>query len=245
MKKQQISNLNAGQSVITVLARHHDALPEAVQEGHDELVELTDKIMGNGRQQVSRTGLGPQKNQLLNELAEAATTLAGALCSYGTKIGDDRLVAACGYSRSNIVAGRDAAFAARCSDLVVEATPLVDKLGKFKVTAATLKDLKARIEAFDAVRTSPRDAIAKSSAATKRLPKLFRKVRVLLTRRLDPLIAPFKESNPELFSEYQTARKLVHLPTKEKSTKAAVKPESATTKAKPAATSAPDKSKVA
>ena len=55
----------------------------------------------------------------------------------------------------------------------------------------------------------------------------------------------FNESNPELFSEYQTARKLVHLPTKEKSTKAAVKPESATTKAKPAATSVTDKSKVA
>jgi hypothetical protein len=43
VKKQQISNLNAGHSVIGVLERHHDSLPEAAQECQDELVELTKK----------------------------------------------------------------------------------------------------------------------------------------------------------------------------------------------------------
>jgi hypothetical protein len=81
------------------------------------------------------------------------------------------------------------------------------------VTPATLTAFQAKIDAFDAVRMSPRDAIKQSAAATKRLPKLFRKMRVLLTKRLDPLIAPFKETNPELWSEYKTARKLVNLPT--------------------------------
>ena len=32
-------------------------------------------------------------------------------------------------------------------------------------------------------------------------------------KRLDPLIAPFKETNPELWSEYKAARKLVNAPT--------------------------------
>jgi hypothetical protein len=44
------------------------------------------------------------------------------------------------------------------------------------------------------------------------LPKLFSKLSVLLTRRLDPLIAPFKETEPALFNEYKVARKLVNAP---------------------------------
>lgn len=100
------------------------------------------------------------------------------------------------------------------------------------MTAATLTALQAKIDAFDAVRTSPRDSIKQSAAATKRLPKLFGKMRVLLTKRLDPLIAPFKETNPELWSEYKTARKLVNLPTTEKVAKPNAKPDTAAEKSR-------------
>ena len=110
-----MSNVNAGHSVIGVLDRHHEALPEAAQECHDELVELTDKIMENGRKQKTRGGTGAQKTQAANELADLGATVAGALCSYGTKIGDDRLVSACNYSRTSIIAPPDAALPDRCS----------------------------------------------------------------------------------------------------------------------------------
>ena len=46
-----------------------------------------------------------------------------------------------------------------------------------------------------------------------RLTKLFRKVRVLLTKRLDPLVAALEETEPTLVSEYKVARKLVDAPT--------------------------------
>ena len=135
--------------------------------------------------------------------------------------------------------------------LLDEATPIVGKLGKFKVTTDTLKDFKARIEAFEEVRLSPRDAIKQSAAATKRLPRLFRKLRVLLTKRLDPLVAPFQETNPELHSEYKTARKLdspasAPKAKEKKQTEAASKPEASSdqeVKVLPKPGSSSDKSK--
>lgn len=213
MDKRQISNLNATRSVLVVLDRWKDSIPEAAQECQQELIELAETIAQNGRQQKSKQGLTAQKTQCKKDLGEAAVTLAGALCSYGTSITDDRLVAACGFSRTKLLAGADSEVVARCSDLHDEAATVVDKLAKFKVTAATLKAFKTKIEAFDEVHPSPRDGIAKGAAATRRLPTLFQTVRVLLTRRLDPLIAPFKETEPALFNEYTVARKLVNAAT--------------------------------
>jgi len=213
MDKRQISTLNATRNVLVVLERWKDSLPEAALECQQELAELADTIAQNGRQQKSRHGLAAQKAQCKNELSDAAVTLAGALCSYGTSIEDERLVAACRSSRTKLISGPDTQVVARCSDLHDEATEVLDELAKFKVTAASLKAFKAKIEAFDAAQPGPRDGIARSAAATRRLPKLFRKVRVLLTRRLDPLVAPFKESEPALFNEYSVARKIVNAST--------------------------------
>jgi hypothetical protein len=171
----------------------------------------------------------------MNSLADAAVILAGALCSYGTAIADDRLVAACDYSRTDILAGADARITSRCSALHDEATAVVEELAKDKVTATTLKAFKSKIDAFHAVQTSPRDGIAQSAAATRRLPKLFRKVSVLMTKRLDPLIAPFKETEPTLFNEYRVARKLVNGPsTAEEDTNVVSAPSTVTPVAKAA-----------
>ena len=236
MDKRQISSLNATRSVLVVLERWKDSIPEAAQECQQELAELAETIAKNGRQQKSKQGLTAQKAQCKKDLADAAVTLAGALCSYGTSITDDRLVAARDYSRTKLLAGADSEVVARCSDLHDEATTVVDKLAKFKVTAATLKAFKAKNEAFDAVHPSPRDGIAQSAAATKRLAKLFRKSRVLLTRRLNPLIAPFKETEPALFNEYTVARKLVNATTTaaEEETNVVSAPGSSTLQAKAA-----------
>jgi len=213
MNKIQISQLNAARSTGVVIERHKDSLPEAAQEAHAEAIELIEKIVETGQQQKSTRGLAAEKEQAKNALADSAAAVAGALCSYGHAESDDRLVAACDYSRSSVLAPPEAEIVSRCIGLHTEATALVDKLGKFKVTATTLKAFKAQIEAFVAVQTSPRDGIAQSAAATKRLRKLVPKLRQLQAKRLDPLIAPFKETNPELWSEYRSARKLVNGPT--------------------------------
>ena len=213
MNKRQISRINAARSVQVVLERWKDSLPEAAQDCQAELVELLESITERGNKQSVRPGFTAGKAQARNTLADAAAALAGALVSYGTSIKDYRLVSACDYSRSDIVAGPDARIAARCNALLEEAKPIVANVTKYKVTTASLNAFKAKIEAFDALQTSPRDGIAQRSAATLQLHRLNRQVQELLSKRLDPLIAPLKETEPTVFNEYRVARKLVNGPT--------------------------------
>jgi hypothetical protein len=42
------------------------------------------------------------------------------------------------------------------------------------------------------------------------LPRLFRQVRTILTRRIDRLVVQFKTSGPEFYNEYKVARKIVN-----------------------------------
>ena len=69
------------------------------------------------------------------------------------------------------------------------------------------------IDAFAALQTSPRDGITRSAAATRQMAELFHQLQLVLSRELDPLIAPFRNTEPALFNEYRVARKLVHGPT--------------------------------
>ncbi len=213
MNKRQISRLNAARSVQVVLERWKDSLSEAAQDGHAELTELLESITEHGNKQSLRPGFAAGKAQARNSLADAAAALAGALVSYGTSIEDYRLIAACDYSRSDILAGADARIAARCNALLDEARPLVANLAKYKVTTASLNAFKAKIEAFDALQTSPRDGIAQRASATRQIHRLNRQVQELLSKQIDPLIAPLKETEPTVFNEYRVARKLVSGPT--------------------------------
>ena len=177
------------------MERWKDSLSEAAQDCQAELAELLESITEHGNKQSVRPAL------------------AGALTSYGTSIEDYRLMAACDYSRSDIVAGADARIAARCNALLDEAKPIVANLTKYKVTTASLNAFKAKIEAFDVLQTSPRDGIAQRAAATRQLYRLNRQVHELLSKRLDPLIAPLQTTEPTVFNEYRVARKLVNGPT--------------------------------
>jgi hypothetical protein len=125
----------------------------------------------------------------------------------------------------------DAEKAPVCTNLHEEAVAVIDKLGKFKVVPATLKAFKAQIDLYDGLQTSPRDGIAQGAAATKRLVVLFRKLRKLLKKQLDPLIAPFKQTDPTLYHEYKFARKIVNAPTTHIVDPASVAPDAVEPKA--------------
>jgi hypothetical protein len=57
--------------------------------------------------------------------------------------------------------------------------------------------------------TKPRQAAAARKAARKRIPVLIRPAVKLLRRRLDPLMLPFKTSEPEFYAQYKGARRIV------------------------------------
>jgi hypothetical protein len=77
------------------------------------------------------------------------------------------------------------------------------------VASADINSLKKRVDGFDGVKSKPREKIATSSAATKRLPRLFRQANEVLTRRLDKLAVKLNASQPKFYEEYRAARNVV------------------------------------
>src|SRR5262245_28696780 len=103
-----------------------------------------------------------------------ATAIAAATHAYAVDVGDEALAVRMDFSRTAIIQGKNAAIVARCRDILKSATDNSDELKDYQVTTADLTSLKKRIDAFDAMKSNPREKIATSSAATKRLPRLFR-----------------------------------------------------------------------
>lgn len=135
--------------------------------------------------------------------------VAGAVHACAVKSANDDLAARTDLSRTGITEGRDAAIVTRCQTLLETASGVLESLGEYQITQAKLNTLKKRIEAFDKLRSKPRQKVATSSAATNQLPKLFRQASTLLSRRLDRLAVQFKETQPDLYAAYQAARVVV------------------------------------
>ncbi len=76
---------------------------------------------------------------------------------------------------------------------------------------AKLTALKKKIDAFETSLAKPRQQVATSSAATVELAEKFTEADAVLNKCLDKLVYQFKDSVPDLFNEYQTARSIVNL----------------------------------
>ncbi len=81
----------------------------------------------------------------------------------------------------------------------------------YGITQTKLTALKKKIDAFEASLAKPRQQIAESSAATQTLQAQFAEADTILNKRLDKLVYQFKESAPDFFNAYQTARSIVDL----------------------------------
>ena len=107
--------------------------------------------------------------------------------------------------------GREAAVLSRVRDIHAAATAELAKLGDYGITQAKLTALKKKIDAFEASLAKPRQQIATGSAATQSLQSQFADADTILNKRLDKLVYQFKDSAPDFFNEYQTARSIVDI----------------------------------
>jgi hypothetical protein len=159
--------------------------------------------------QQSRNGLVAAKATAKGQLLDVAHDAASAVGSYGTESENDELSGRCDYSRSDLGNGRDSEVVSRCKSVHAAATGVSEELADHGVTDAKLTTLKKKIDAFDKISTKPRQSVAASSAATKRLPILLRQANRCLTKQLDKVMVRFKTTQPEFYAKYRASRAVV------------------------------------
>lgn len=101
----------------------------------------------------------------------------------------------------------DAADTAR--NVHAAATANLASLAPCGVTAAKFTDLKAKIDAYAASITKPRDAVASGSTATKQLSDEFAAADTALKVKMDALLPQFAASNAKSVEDYNNARVIV------------------------------------
>lgn len=211
LTKNQISRQNMLKSVLGVLeeATSITAAVPSIARCYTGLSKLADAIDEAAVTQQGRNGLAAAKATSRTQLLDVAHDVAAAVVSFATENENDELAGRCDYSRSALGQGRDGEVVSRCKHVHTVASEAVDDLADQGVTAAKLTTLKKKIEGFDKISTKPRQSVAASSAATKRLPVLFREASRCLTRQLDTVMVQFKGTEPEFYAKYQAARTLV------------------------------------
>ena len=193
------------QTCLTELGEHIDNL--------DRLVAI----------QSDKPGFAQEKKQKVGELAQLAAEVCGATLSYAEKAGNERLAAKLNIPATELSSGKDSVIVSNCRNIHKAASSVVDELGEFKVTAPKLKALKQKTDDYKKLSTMPRQAAASRKAATRRIPVVLRQATRLLRRRLDPLMVPFKATEPEFYAQYKAARRIVQTGTVESAATAKAK----------------------
>lgn len=214
MKINYSNKLNAYQTVAAVLADY-----EATWQGLPALVAAATALNANiaeihalAQAQASREGVANEKSYALAALGDVAFEVGAAVHAYAVVAGELALEGRVDFSRSLIVRGRASSVLARTRDILAAATEQLANLADYGVTQAQLTDFEAKIDAFEAAHTKPRQQVTKASVATRSLEVRFRATDAILSKRLDKLVVRFKASAPAFYKNYQAARTIVDIP---------------------------------
>jgi len=220
MTKIQNSKLRSYLTLEVTLETNHavwENLPAFVS-AVEEFTAIIPEIQALAQTQASREGAANEKSNALESLGEAAFEVGAAVHAYAVTTQDFALEGRVDFSRSTIVYGRESSVLARVRDIHAAATTQLANLADYGITAAKLTAFKKKIDAFGATMPKPRQQIAAGSAATTNLKGQFRAADAILNDRLDNLVCQFKNSAPDFFNAYQTARSVVDSGSTRKST---------------------------
>jgi hypothetical protein len=132
------------------------------------LTEIKAEIDFCSKCQAIKDGAVAEKVQALKSLGDIAFEVAAGVKAFASANNDKLLAGKVSYSRSATIKGSGAKVIARCETIFDAATEVIDSLGDQRITPARLKLLEKRIDEFREAHPKPRQATARSNAATRR-----------------------------------------------------------------------------
>ena len=183
---------------------------QAFADGYTEFGTRVSNIQTLAQNQsVDSTGLAADKQQLRQNMAAAAAAIASATNAYAKKVKNNDLIAKTNVTASDMNTGRDTAAADTAHNVYAVANANVASLAPYGVTAAKLNDLNAKITAYAASISKPRDAVASGSTATKQMADEFAAADAAVNDQMDALLPQFAAANAKFVKDYNNARIIV------------------------------------
>lgn len=215
MKKRQYVFVNSVRTVVGVLAEN--AAKFASQSGFvavwNRVQALADQIETlTVEQERDRTGVTAEKNRAREELIGACVVVGGMLSGFARQTDRAEVHARATASRTawrQVPQGKLADAAEAMLELARQHRELLRSYG---LTDDVFERFEEAIRRFRPMAGSPRGELIRRATSTKALEEKIGQLADLLDHSLDPLMNQFRESEPAFFSNYQQARKRVHLP---------------------------------
>jgi len=149
---------------------------------------------------------GSHREELENKVYEVMSVVY----AMATRTGNKSLQAEMNYPLSDLQYMRDGkliALSAQVSGVIRENVSALNEYSVTEESAAMLDSLCGR---FSSGSSAPRVAISERKAANESLDDLFGKADDILKNVIDRLMVPYKTSNPDFYSAYKSARKIVN-----------------------------------
>jgi len=153
------------------------------------------------------TGLSKQKGVLRKTAIQKAIEVAKSMLVYANLTGDEVLSKAVSYTETYLKVISDNDLDTALSVIYTAAKNNQAALVTYGVTAEKVTSLKTAIDAFKASMGSPKDGTISKKQITEQLGNLFDNEAEILDN-IDLLMDTFKFTNPALYAEYLSNRKI-------------------------------------
>jgi hypothetical protein len=171
---------------------------------------LLDEIGQTNERKVSKLkGLTESKYQYQEVLAAQALATASVISSYATKINDPGLKEAMNFSQSELLYGPEMELGTKCSIILSKARELAAQLQDYGINQAYLDGFAKMAGSYKSSVHKPRNAFAERKQAGMLLNEQLRKLLLIFTGQLDPLLLMFKTTHQDFYDQYLIKRMVV------------------------------------
>jgi hypothetical protein len=211
MEKLQESYLSAYVAISETLNQNSEAVNSilALKEAETDLNSLIATINSAASVNNEATnGKAETKETAKNLLAKVTFNVATALKTYAVKAKNTELKISSKVTLSGLKKMRDTDMPIKAKAILSYAQANLVNLVKYNITEMTLTNLTSLITNYELASGASNAGVGKRVASGKELDKLFTSVNSFLNETLDGLVDLTKESYPNFYDAYQTARKI-------------------------------------
>jgi hypothetical protein len=222
MNDKQNAKLNMAQRVSDTLAAHEAVysgvvpMVSAVAELNGEIADI--RTTATEQSMLNVSAATQKKREAENRMINSCVKIANTLYVIGFTTDNKDLTNLLGLSPYSFYRLEDNGKLALAKQIYAYAQEHVTELGAYGSDAAAVAAIGEEIAAYQAVISKPMDTIGEHKQKTTNLQTLFASLDSTLYDKLDKLIVLFKESNPDFYGEYRTARNYINTSSRQKKT---------------------------
>jgi len=179
---------------------------------YSEFETLVDKIRAiRPLQETKITGVTKDKTALRYKAVDKAIEISEKVFAFASITENYKLKDRVAYTTTDLKRCRDTVANDFNQIIYTEASKYLNELAEYGVSQEDLDELKTLNDAYSAIVANPRQAITNRPKTTSYPNNYFKDADIILKERLDKLVNYFKNSSPDFWHQFKSARKIIDL----------------------------------